>query len=512
MTIPRLAHGLAALLFAMSSSAFAQSFSALPGDDKKLLWEEALATFDGSTYKYRVTAFATEDEAKQCLQNTFTCMKQKNARRFGYTHRSNEMPPALRNVVVALAEDDVAPPLRSPDGAEWWVVSLTKRASAKFTEEVQPGPWLERFAFISLPPVDALKNDPELLARRALNRLSGAEALPPLMASGRVQPKQLDMRLSSGATALLKAVYLKDLALMTALLDAGASPDACGVSACPLTTALLLSQGDAVRLLLSRKANPNGSGFGLPPLMAVAETADRELTAALLKAGANILQTHVERLGMGMEMKRSVMFYASSQEKAYTDWLLEQVNAAVAQRKAHDWSAWIEQDGKRVPVKDGATIDLKRRPFKLVFRANPNDSFRVLATEDPMIFERSSEFSFRRSLLGGFHVGASSATSKYITLFNAKVEKDATALMTGSTNEWSHSDDPEQQNGTRRVQLKQGGVEYVHEIEEIITESTETLLTAYKGPGLVWVMGPLPDIGSGADYFRPARIRLSFTR
>jgi len=85
------------------------------------------------------------------------------------------------------------------------------------------------------------------------------EDLAKALASGAVSRSQLDMRLSDGLTSLTLAIILKNAPLAVALLDAGASPDVCGVTDCPLSTAVAMQQPEVVKALLARRANPDGA-------------------------------------------------------------------------------------------------------------------------------------------------------------------------------------------------------------------------------------------------------------
>ena len=498
---------LAVLALFMGGGALAQNAVPLSSEDRQLLWEEALMSFDGSAYTYRALKFASRPEAEDCVRQIFLCERERGGRRLELTRRYNELPLAYRERIAALGEGAVSDPVAAANGEAWWVFSMQAIRPARFAGEVDAAAWLDQFAASALPAPSALKTRREFVARRALYRLREADELWRAMAEGQIRPADLDALSPNGATPLLQAIHHDHTGLLAALLAAGASPDRCGVRTCPLALAVALQRKEAVRLLLKNKADPDGGRTGLSPLMAASVNGDRELAQWLLDAGADPLASRDERIG-GLDQPRSVLFYAAADNPAYLEWLQRQVSKALSRDGAYRWSAWIEQGGARWPVQDGATLVLGRLPFRLVVRTNERAFFRVLASPDATLLDRSRNPVLRRELLSDSRIGAANEHSKYLAIFEFEGE-DAVRHSSIVSNEWRYSAEADEARGTTR-RLNKGEVEYVHEVEEFITASRTLPIGRYQGDGLAVLMGPVPPLGAGADYFRPARIRLVF--
>ncbi|BDG01636.1 ankyrin repeat domain-containing protein [Anaeromyxobacter oryzae] len=221
------------------------------GGDRALLWEEAVSTFDGSAYTYRVLVFPSESAARACHDRFVpaSCRQATLSWREVDT-RSNEIPLPLREHVLALSPAGLSDPFPAPTGSGWLLVDVERQKPSKFVGAVDPQAWLAKYAATALPRPRDLRTDPVLVARRARNRVRTSADLAAALESGAIAPAQLDDRLSNGATLLLKAIYLGDRSLVESLLASGARADKCGLSACPLTTAVLLRERDAVLLLL----------------------------------------------------------------------------------------------------------------------------------------------------------------------------------------------------------------------------------------------------------------------
>ena len=498
---------LAVLALFLGAGAFARNALPLSPQDRQLLWEEALMSFDGSAYTYRALRFASRQEAEACLRQIFLCERERGGPRLELTRRYNELPLAYREQIASLGEGAASDPVAAVDGDAWWVFSMQEIRGARFAGEVDAAAWLDQFAASALPAPSALRTRREFAARRALYRLREADELWRAMAEGQIRPADLDALSPNGATPLLQAIEHDRTGLLAALLAAGASADRCGVRACPLASAVMLQRKEAVRLLLKNKADPNGGRTGLSPLMAASVNGDRELAQWLLDAGADPLAGRAERVG-GIDELRCVLFSVPADKPAYLEWLQRQVSKALSRGGAYRWSAWIEQGRGRWPVKDGETLELERMPFRLVMRTNEQAFFRVLASPDVHMLDRSHDPVLRRELLSDSRIGASDAHSKYLAIFELRT---AGAVPRSSivSNEWRYSADPDETRGTTR-RLNQGVVEYVHEVEEFITAGETLPVGRYQGDGLAVLMGPIPPLGTGADFFRPARIRLVF--
>jgi Ankyrin repeats (3 copies) len=487
----------------------AQRFSDYSVEDKKLLWEEAVASFDGLEYEYVTRTFATENHARDCLKDLSSCISNNSGAPKEAKHRYNEMPRQWREKVASLDFDEVSEPFYFKDADQWLVFELIKKLPSQFVGAIDPLAWLEKFSATSLPSPYELRNDPAVVLRTELNRISSRDGLQQLLSKTKLQARQLDSLLSNGNTLLIKAVYNNDRDMMAALIAAGASVNQCGAASCPLSKAVALNLPDAVTFLLKNKANPNGARSNDTPLIYASTIGNRPVAQMLIDAGADVLKTRNEQAG-GFELKRSMLFYALSEFPGYVNWLSDQVNQALEKTGKYQWTAWIEQNNKRTPVQDGSSISIRRAPFKLIMKMNPESSFRVLAFEDPAALEKTRDALLRRQMLMGTRIGASAADSKYLSVFSTLQMEGNEVHFSFTSNEWSYSTEPNQQMGTRRV-VNRGQTEYEHDVHELILDGQEVPITKYTGKEISVVMGPIPPLGTGSDYFKPARIKLKFS-
>ncbi len=170
-----------------------------------------------------------------------------------------------------------------------------------------------------------------------------AQWLALLLARG-ARPDTVDPRnLASADTALANAIAQDRMALAEALVQAGASPDGVpGVLHTPLLQAALSHRKDSVQWLIAHGAS-------------VLPWKDRAL---LPFVGASNLATAAQSTG----------------DADFTAWaektMLDAANASAAYR----FEAFVEQDGKRYPLLDGATPKIKAAPFRLVLVLPPGAS------------------------------------------------------------------------------------------------------------------------------------------
>jgi hypothetical protein len=484
----------------------AQKYKDFPIEDRLLLWEEAIASFDGTAYRYITRTFASESHARDCLNDYFSCFRDRSGGPVEAEHRYNEIPLPIREKVVALGLEEVSEPVHSSSDGQWFIFEMLSKQDSQFVGAVNPGDWLEGFAARALPSPSELRNDPKLVLRRKLNQVANRADLRKLRSQENLQPADLDSRLSNGTTLLIKAIHNSDLEMMAALLGWGASVNQCGAAQCPLSTAVEFNLPTAVDFLLKNKANANGSRDNDTPLIHASLRGDRSMAAKLIGAGADVLKTRKQQTE-GFEFRRSMLFYSAPEPVEYSAWLSSEMERALGAMKKYQWSAWIEQDGKRTLVQDGASIALRKRPFRLLMKMAPNAGFRVLASEDPMFLEQSKNFGLRQQLLNAFRVGASNDDSRYLSVFS-KIRMDGDSLHFNITsNEWAYSEAPGQKNGTRRI-TGNDQAEYQHMVDELIVDGQVDSITKYKGKELAVVMGVLPPLGTPVDYFKPVRIRL----
>jgi hypothetical protein len=480
-----------------------------PEADGVLLWEEALATFNGLAYDYQEFVFDTQAAARDCVSNFDAPCRRRNfgsVRHLG--ERSNEVPVRLRNAVVTTSEHEFSEPVPDLRAGKWTVVQIAGHRPSTFGGAVNPRDWVALHAALSLPSADALRNDPELKMRRVMNGIKNAAELRAALANGQLDKSHVNARLSNGNTLLLKAIYLKNQELLDALLSEGASLDECGVRGCPLTQAIYLGDRSSVKWLLAHGAKPEGAGDDITPLMAASTTADREVAEILLQAGADPLATYAEKAGT-FSLKRSVAFYIPSSEPVYFDWFSGIVQAAVAKQGRYEWSAWIEQAGVRRPVKEGASIALKRQPFRLVMQIPDDTAFWMAASEDDALAEKAQSPVFRRRLLGPGKLGASGPNEHFLSLGSVAMREDAWDFD-GSTHALSFTTDPQTNVGVKRIQTANRETVDIYEVSEFIAERQTTPISKFAGKSLTVLGGIVPPLGTGADFYKPAAFKITF--
>jgi hypothetical protein len=480
-----------------------------PEADGVLLWEEAMATFNGLAYDYQEFVFDTQAAARDCVSNFNAACRRRNfssVRHLG--ERSNEVPLRLRNAVVTTSEHEFSEPLPDLRTGKWTVVQVVGYRPSTFGGAVNPRDWVALHAALALPSADALRNDPELKMRRVMNRIKNADELRGALASGQLDKSHINARLSNGNTLLLKAIYLKNQELLDALLSEGASLDECGVRSCPLTQAIYLGNRASVQWLLAHGAKPEGAGDEVTPLMAASTAADREVAEILLQAGANPLASYTEKVGT-FSLRRSVAYYIPSSEPVYFDWFSGVIQAALAKKGKYEWSAWIEQAGVRRPVKDGASIALKRQPFRLAMQIPDGTAFWMAASEDDALAEQAQSPVFRRRLLSPAKVGASGPDGHFLSIGSVTMREEAWDFD-GSTHALSFTTDPQTSVGVKRVQAADRETVDIYEVTEFIDEIQTTPIGKFAGKSLTVLAGIVPPLGTGADFYKPATFKITF--
>ncbi|MCT8174451.1 ankyrin repeat domain-containing protein [Variovorax sp. CY25R-8] len=480
-----------------------------PEADGIVLWEEAVATFDGMAYDYSEFVFDTEAEAQDCAANMNAGCRRRNARSIRHLgERSNELPLKLRNAVLTTPEHAFSEPMPDLRTGKWTVIQVAGHRPSKFVGEVNPRDWVALHAALSLPSADALRSNPELKARRVLNQIRSAAELRNALASGQIDKSGINARLSNGNTLLLKAIYLKNQELLEALLAQGASLDECGIRSCPLTQAIYLGERAIAQWLLTNGANAEGNGSDITPLMAASTAADREIAEALLRAGADPLAIYTEKIET-FSLERSVAFYIPSSEPAYFDWFSGIYQAALAKQGRYEWNAWIEQAGVRRPLKNGESIVLKRQPFRLLMQIPEGMAFRLAASEDEALAEKSRSPVFRRNLLGPTKVGASGPDSRYLSIGSVAMRESAWDFD-GSTHYFAFTTDPKADVGVKRVRTAGRETLDSYEIDEFIADRQITPIGKFAGKSLTVLAGAVPPLGTGSDFYKPATFKLSF--
>lgn len=171
----------------------------------------------------------------------------------------------------------------------------------------------------------------------------GAQWLAWLLARG-AKPDTVDRRhLASADTALATAIAQDRLALAEDLVRAGASPDGVsGVLHTPLYQAAVYHRWDTVRWLITRGAS-------------VLPWDDRD---APPPGGVSHLAAAAQ----------------STRDADFAAWAETTMMAAINSSPRYRFEAFVEQDGKRQALTDGAALRIKAAPFRLVLVLPPTAS------------------------------------------------------------------------------------------------------------------------------------------
>lgn len=476
-------------------------------EDARILWEEAAYTFDGTAYDYTLYRFASEEEATHC-EGDWQCSPRAHRLEERTAERSNEIAPWLRPAVVSPIGDARSKPVHDPVTDAWIVAQVTARRPATFdVRGVQPMAWLAAHAATALPSADALRSDPALRVRSALNRVFTVAGLQAALAAQAFGTADLDRSLSNGSTLLVRALARHDEALADALVAAGASVDACGAKICPLEYVIAAQDHAGLRWLLARGVRVDRASDhagALPPLALAAMVGDRDGVLLLLDAKADPLVSVDENLGRQV-LHRSLAFYVPSEQAEFLDLVYARMEQADERSGRFKWSAWIEQGGVRHPIVDGATITLKALPFRIVMKLPDDTSFRILSSEDPAFIGETRSGVMRRKMLGPGRSGAVGPDSRFIDV-GRFVARDGARDFDGSSIELSWSAASDYPTGTKRVADKLGGHLDIHDVEEFITPSGTIANRNFAGHTVHVLVGTVTSHGTASDFFKPARL------
>ena len=329
------------------------------------------------------------------------------------------VPPSIRQALINLyTPGEKSPPLPyTHRGTPGFVVVELVRSSRAIP--LLQGPEFERAAAAwvaagLLPGPDALLADAKERARAAYWWALTPQAVQAI-------PADLSPNVEYGnhLTPLTRAILAGRQDLAQALLDRGADLQQCGVLGCPLH--LAVSDPDTTQgaqwltWLLARGARPDTidrrhlAGADTPLAAAIAQ--DRlPLAEDLVRAGASVngvpgvrhtplyqAATYHRRDTVQWLITRgaSVLpwddrdapppggvahLYAAAQSTGDADfarWADATMMAAVNASPRYRFEAFVEQDGKRQALADGAALRLKAAPFRLVLVLPPAASDRV---------------------------------------------------------------------------------------------------------------------------------------
>jgi hypothetical protein len=243
--------------------------------------------------------------------------------------------------------------------------------------------------------------------------------------------------------------------------------------------------------------------------MHAAARGDQALAQALLDAGADPLQSRT--VVIGVPWLRSTLFYAGGKHPEFLAWFEPIFRGALERTGKYGWEGWVEQDGKRTPIADKATLTLQPKPFRVVFKTREGVPFRAAASDSAEFVAATDSVAVRQSILSPMKLAAMDPDDKYLVVWKLKGGVPADGMVDAGSTEWSHGADAKKATGTVLRQTK-AGAEYVHEVAELSVEGTSVPLAAYTGAPIQLLLGTFPPYGDGTDFFEPRRVTLQFGR
>jgi ankyrin repeat protein len=382
-------------------------------EERNLLSAAWQHTAGSASFEYRLVVFETEQQARVARLAKWG----EGSRYKTYDFRADSLADVDPGLRVPLAQIFQAqrrsPPVRwvrKSGAVHWAVLELVKRGpvqrardAADFDARAQR--WVSQG---HLPPPAELAADAGHRSRAAYWFALTPEAV-------KAVPAGLDPNVMFGShmTPLTQALLGSRVNVAEALLARGADPNRCAFWGCPLHIAaamddaaraaqavqLLLAAGakpgqndarydaardvplnepirtrrvELVRTLLDAGASPDGApGVEITPLVAAVQAGDRGLVELLLERGASVLphddrgrdslRRHITPVGMAL----------AKGDAALAAWAEQLMMDAALKAPRYRWDAHFEQDGRRIPIVDGAEVALKAAPFKLVLTLPP---------------------------------------------------------------------------------------------------------------------------------------------
>jgi hypothetical protein len=408
----RLRAAVAMLGLCVAGMALAQQ-PAWTDEERNLLSAAWQHTAGVNSFEYRLVVTETEQQARQARLAKWG----EGTRYKAYDLRAEslvDVDPGLRVALAQLYQPQRRSPLvrwvRKSGATHWAVIELVKRSPVQRARDAAEFDLRARrwVAQGHLPPPAELAASAEHRSRAAFWFALTPEAV-------KAVPAELDPNVSYGneMTPLTQALLGSRIPVAEALLARGADPNRCAFWGCPLHIALamddaarsaqavqlLLTAGakpgqndpryeasrdvplneairsrraDAVKALLDAGASPDGApGVEITPVVAAALAVDRNLVQLLLDRGASALP-HDDRGRDSLHRPITLVGMATVKgDKEFVAWTEQLMMDAALKAPRYRWDAHLEQDGRRMPLVDGAEVALKAAPFKLVLTLPP---------------------------------------------------------------------------------------------------------------------------------------------
>ncbi|HVP08846.1 MAG TPA: ankyrin repeat domain-containing protein [Burkholderiales bacterium] len=513
--------GAAVAVFALAAAATHAQAPAAPSlspEELRAVYTELLETHDGFVYTINLLAYPNEEAARrsweQMQQPRFRAQRFdkifKNVAPRNVTLYAVDLP--MREKLANLAEGERSGPVLTVRG--WLIAEMLsmRLAAAPKLEEVQAA--IPKFvAAGTLPTAAQLQSDPALRARSIANKVRTAEELGALPADFDV-----NMRLSSMHTLLIRAILADRLDVVEGLLRRGANPNLCAHRFCPLQLAVYRKSPAGVDALLKAGADPNQSdpSIGVPegPLAAAAYTGDAALVERLIAAGAKVdgqrrgetplmaaasagNRAVAELLvAKGADVfamlpggpERTALDAAERAKRSeFAIWLRGLMREKAKESGQYAWEGWIEQDGRRAPI-DGKPIALKRAPFRIVTRMKPERILYVSASDDARLLDEFAKGERVGGLFSNANVSFESKEGDDLVVHQAQNP----GARWGGSQAWWKDDKDSRFSG---VSDTPQGREHAREIRRLVViDSADKVndpvpVSAYKGGSIFLVVG-----------------------
>ncbi len=370
--------------------------------DYETVYQHYLMSYNGLRYEAVIQRFASQADAEA---NRFGAGAMKGREKVSWAGLM-DAPTALRPALLALGPGEQSAPIEASGPRPWVLIRQLKSADQAMLKRdrsfmAQADAWARAG---QVPAPAELRQDPVFRRNWALFTLNrdqdAAQTLPRTLAELRSSFPGLsatDFRFASGETPLTRALMVRQFEVAKALLAAGADPNLCSVTSCPLSVyelpqamaealvqggakadqhdgaqaatrlsplymALLRNDDARAAYLLSQGARATGSGSDDFPLRAAAMAHNKAWVDKLLKLGASPLVAY----GPDEQQRPHKLLMSAVEDDAeFSSWLLQRCVQWARTQPAMGFEAWIEQDGKRFNL-GGKPVNLKARPFDLV--------------------------------------------------------------------------------------------------------------------------------------------------